>query len=88
MRERFETPGDYEWLVPAGVTRILCRVKGAAGGACGNNPGQPGQEARHELEVTPGTTVKITVGAGGKGANGGADGADGWVELEYQPRFN
>jgi hypothetical protein len=86
-------PGTYLWSVPVGVTRIKIICAGAGGGGSngylGANPstwkfgGGAGAVAIAVLDVTPGSTITINVGAGGAGGTGnnssasnGGDGGD------------
>lgn len=69
------------FLVPAGVTNILCEVIGGGGGSAiaSNTAAGGGGYAYGVLTVTPGETLTITIGAagiggqplGGTGTNGG-----------------
>lgn len=73
---------DDTWVVPAGVTQILVKAKGAGGGGSGAwttaggalHPGGGGGEGAEvdwvPLTVTPGWTLTIDVGAGGAGGTG------------------
>ena len=70
------------WTVPYGVSSVEVEVFGAggAGGGCGTTTGQAGgggggAEAMSIINVTPGATYNVTVGAGGVG--GGGDGPAG-----------
>jgi len=57
------------FVVPAGVTNILCEVIGGGGGSAvaGNTGAGGGGYSYGTLVVTPGETLTITVGAGGTG---------------------
>jgi hypothetical protein len=57
------------FVVPAGVTNILCEVIGGGGGSAvaGNTGAGGGGYSYGTLAVTPGETLTITVGAGGTG---------------------
>lgn len=76
----FSTPGETEFTIPAGVTRIRVQVRGGGGGggkgnAGGGAVGQGGSGGGYGLgifEVTPDSVHTVTVGAGGTGADGGA----------------
>ena len=80
--DTYATAGVFTWVVPACVTSVTVRVwgGGGAGGGAGatdrNGGGGGGGAYCIKTEtVTPGETLRITVGAGGAGAssaNGGA----------------
>jgi hypothetical protein len=94
----FTTAGVHNWVVPAGVTSVQLTVMGGSGGGgggcyvgtptygsigAGGYGGKSGQ-TRTTLNVTPGQTLLLTIGAKGLGgANGaanmvlGTDGTDG-----------
>lgn len=65
----YPTPGSYSWTVPAGVTKIKVRAwGGGAGGTLVPNPdtaGGSGAYVEVYMDVVPGTSVGVTVGAGG-----------------------
>lgn len=70
-----DTPGNTSWTVPAGVTSIVVEAWGGGGGGgraknkdFGTGGGGGGAYARSVLNVTPGQSYDITVGAGGTGA--------------------
>lgn len=74
----WNTPGTYSWTVPGGVYRVRFIVTGGGGGGgsgaanttvdCGPGcGGGGGGTVIGVLAVTPGETLKITVGAGGAG---------------------
>lgn len=75
------------FTVPAGVTRIKCRVWGAGGGGGGTNSGGfnavargggGGGYAEGWYSVVPGQSIFVTVGAGGSPGNASpSDGGDG-----------
>jgi hypothetical protein len=85
----FATAGSFPFVVPNGVTQIKATVTGGGGGGGGCTPsganfvsaagGAAGGTAIGVVTVTPGTTVTVTVGAGGAaglaangwGGNGG-----------------
>jgi hypothetical protein len=67
------------WTVPAGVTKILVEAWGGGGGGAVGGGGGGGGYVMAQYNVTPGTIVNITCGAGGAapltiGANGGDGG--------------
>ncbi|QPA60704.1 glycine-rich domain-containing protein [Lysinibacillus sphaericus] len=74
--QTFSTPGTYSFTVPTGVTRITYRMWGAGGGGGGSSayrgytPGGGGGAGAYVsgfLNVVPGNTITVTVGAGGAG---------------------
>ncbi len=77
------TAGTFTFTVPDGVYRIKCRVIGGGGGAGGSasaksgGGGGAGGYAEGWIDVTPGQTITITVGAGGKGGTAGNFGVSG-----------
>lgn len=77
------TAGTFAFTVPAGVYRIKCRVIGGGGGAGGSasaksgGGGGAGGYAEGGIDVIPGQTITITVGAGGQGGTAGNFGASG-----------
>ncbi|WP_342557583.1 glycine-rich domain-containing protein [Lysinibacillus sp. FSL P4-0201] len=89
MRSKvFETPGTFTWTIPEGVTEVF--LTGCGGGGSGaHGPdgasgyyGPCGGGARYveyyPVQVTPGQTVTVTVGAGGPAVtHGGTTGANG-----------
>jgi len=80
----FTTVGSNSFTVPAGITRVLVEVwgGGGGGGASGGFPTQNGSGggaggySRSVLNVTPGATYSVFIGAGGNGGdpaqNGGS----------------
>ena len=83
--EIFSAPDLYTWVVPEGVTKLLVEAWGAGGGGAEYVPytsvpfgggGGGGGYVQAVVSVTPGTTMGITVGAGGPGNVGeGEEGA-------------
>ncbi len=77
------TAGTFTFTVPDGVYRIKCRVIGGGGGAGGSasaksgGGGGAGGYAEGWIDVTPGQTITITVGAGGQGGTAGNFGVSG-----------
>lgn len=85
----FDTPGAWNWTVPANVTRVTVELYGGGGGGSTTqyptpNNGQFSQETRgggggghavYTIEVIPGTTYNLYVGAGGAGGTV----PDGWI---------
>lgn len=85
----FTTPGATPWIVPGGVTRVKVKVIGGGGGggkrsgsasASAAGGGGGGGISEGFVDVTPGASITVTVGAAGVGAtavntagtNGGA----------------
>jgi len=80
--------GDATWTVPPGVTRVYVEISGGGGGggglfgtfqASGGGQGGWGEVRAGFLEVFPGGTLTLIVGAGGTAgaANGGTGGNGG-----------
>ena len=75
------------WVVPNGVTKMRCvRVWGAGGGGGGSSGtsqssagggGGGYSEAYNSVAVVPGSTITVTIGAGGAGGIGGTNGSNG-----------
>ena len=64
------TIGTSTWTIPAGVTRVRVTVTGGGGGGNGNygpSGGAGGTAIKVFDNVTPGTTMTYTVGAGASG---------------------
>jgi gliding motility-associated-like protein len=77
----FEYTGVVQqWTVPAGVDTIRVKMWGGAGGGGPylGDVGGGGGYTQFELAVTPGESLEISVGQGGKAALGGTGGAGGW----------
>ncbi|MBR0653307.1 hypothetical protein GXW78_26880 [Roseomonas terrae] len=75
--QAFTANGTF--VVPAGVYRIRCRVWGGGGAGAssssGNYPGGGGGSGGYGegvYNVTPGSSITVTRGAGGVGGNGGS----------------
>ena len=69
----FSTPGSYTWTCPAGVTKVMGELWGGGGGGCYTGGGGGGY-GKQIINVVPGVTYSIVVGAGGStcpGSNGG-----------------
>ena len=71
--QEFTTVGDNAFVVPENVTELLAEVWGAGGGAgtgfnCSGGWGGAGAYSRAVINVIPGETLTINIGAGG--ANG------------------
>lgn len=86
--QTYSEPGTYSWTVPQGVTQILISGCGGGGGGGGSGGGSSsnrsgggcgGGAGKAQLptlrSVTPGTTLSITVGAGGNGGSRGSSGS-------------
>jgi len=66
----FPEPGQYDWVCPAGVTKVCVVCIGGGGGATRDEMGGGGGGGlgyKNNISVTPGQTYKIQVGAGGVG---------------------
>lgn len=63
--ETYTVPGGYDWVVPAGVTSATFAVTGARGGASASSDGGSGGRVDATLALTPGETLRITVGGAG-----------------------
>lgn len=65
----FANPGSFNWVVPAGVSKVHAKVwgGGGSGGASGLFSGGAGGYAEGYFAVSPGQSIQITVGAGGAG---------------------
>ncbi|WLH47464.1 phage tail protein [Pseudomonas beijingensis] len=67
----FKAPGVYQWTVPASVTKVYVEVVGGGGSGAfgtldtGAGGGGAGGISKRLVSVTPGSTVTVTVGAGG-----------------------
>lgn len=78
----YSTPGTVDWVVPACVTSITVKAWGGGGAGAGatstdrnGGGGGGGAYCTFTETVTPGETIRITVGAGGAG--GGVNGPAG-----------
>ena len=84
--QSFTTPGTYTFTVPAGVTAVSAVVVG--GGACGEfqhdgaNGGGGALGYKNNITVTPGSSVSVTVGAGGTNSADGGQSAFGTLTAE------
>jgi gliding motility-associated-like protein len=77
----FEYTGVVQqWSVPAGIDTIRVKMWGGAGGGGPylGDIGGGGGYTQFELAVTPGESLEISVGQGGKAALGGTGGDGGW----------
>jgi hypothetical protein len=69
---------NSNWIVPAGVTKILVEVWGAGGGGAFGGGGASGMYTRSIINVNPNDGVSVLVGLGGQGAQTtGGTAADG-----------
>ncbi len=90
--EVFDSPGVFNFIVPAGVTSLTVEAWGSGGGGGGATSllfadttlrsfsgagGGGGAYARSTVAVVPGQTYTVTVAAGGMGGGGGFDVDDG-----------
>ena len=67
----FQGAGECDWTVPDGVTRVDALVVGAGGGGgswVGGGGGGGGVRFVDDSTIAAGSTLSITVGAGGKGS--------------------
>jgi len=62
---------DYEFTVPAGLTKVDYLVVGGGGGGASGGGGGGGFLDERNYVVTPGAQIPIAVGAGGSGGNAG-----------------
>ena len=72
----FSTVGTCEWTVPAGVTSVRALIVGGGGAGGGGwttkyfgNGGGGGEVLDQTTSVTSGSTISVTVGAGGTATN-------------------
>ena len=67
---KFTEVGSFTWTVPAGVTSVRVLVVAGGGGGCerhGGGGGGGGMLEHFGYPVTPGGSIPVVVGAGGKG---------------------
>jgi hypothetical protein len=73
----WDVAGTYTFIVPRGVTRLLIDLQG--GWALGGNGGgvdyapMGGARCLHWVDVTPGSSLTVVVGAAGSNAVSGSD---------------
>jgi hypothetical protein len=68
------------WTKPPGATYVDLLLKGAGGGGAFGVPGEDGALTVRRLPAgeLP-DQCEVTIGRGGRGADGGGDGADGYA---------
>lgn len=77
---QYTTPGTFSWTVPSNVTRVFVEVwggGGGGGGGAGNTAGGGAGGAGYAegfIDVTPGASVSVVVGAAGAGGGTGGNG--------------
>lgn len=88
--DTYTTTGNTDWVVPACVYTISVQVWGAGGAGGGatstdrnGGGGGGGAYCSYVENVTPGETIRITVGAGGTGASAGTGGAGGASQVQH-----
>lgn len=81
--QTWTTNGTYSFTVPSGVSRMLVAVYGAGGGGNSNGPsGAGGGCETGFINVSPGESLSIIVGAGGVYGNPGSDGGTSSISNE------
>jgi hypothetical protein len=80
--------GTYSYTIPAGVSNVYIIASGAGGGGGGFDvfPGADGLEGhlvQGKLDVTPGDTLDIYLGGGGRGGASNVKGKGGGAGGEY-----
>jgi len=96
--QSFTTSGTFNFTVPAGVSQITVAAWGGGGAGGGSNNytdcegvggagGGGGAYANSTLNVTPGQTLQVVVGAGGTGVSGanGTAGGPSFVGNDTNP---
>jgi hypothetical protein len=89
-------PGEYLFTVPEGVTRLHVELWGGGGGGGGGiidyllvrlpgGGGNGGAYARAIIEISPGETYRLVVGAGGAGDPWGNGAGGGATFIDSQP---
>lgn len=89
--DTYSSPGTVDWVVPACVTSVTVRAWGAGGAGGGarstdcNGGGGGGGAFSIAINepVTPGETLRITVGAGGVGVSQATGGAGGFSQVQH-----
>jgi hypothetical protein len=62
----YASAGSYTWSKPSGCTRVMVKVVGGGGGACGySESGGAGGYSEKTIDVTNVSSVTVTVGGGG-----------------------
>lgn len=70
--QEWTTAGSDSFTVPAGVTEIILRMRGAGAGSQGGSGGGGGAFVKKTISCTPSQSFNLSVGAGGtSGSNGG-----------------
>jgi hypothetical protein len=90
----YSSPGNYQWIVPDGLSSVQVLLAGGGGGGGGGNSyedpeygstvnagggGGGGEVKQLTYNVTPGQTIYITVGAGGTAGPAGSNGSGGTI---------
>lgn len=88
--DTYSSPGTVDWVVPPCVTSVTVRAWGAGGAGGGSSSsdrngggGGGGAFCTVTETVTPGETLRITVGAGGTGVSSGTGGAGGFSQVQH-----
>ena len=88
--DTYLTTGNTDWVVPTCVFTATVQVWGAggAGGGATNTDkngggGGGGAYCTYIENVTPGETIRITVGAGGTGVSAGTGNAGGFSQVQH-----
>lgn len=68
----FSSPGEYSYTVPSGVSSVFVQSAGAGAEGSGSAPSSAGGDASGLFAVTPGQTLRISIGAPGTAGAGGA----------------
>jgi hypothetical protein len=85
----YTTPGTYSWIAPEGVYRVSVVAVGGGGGSAVNGSGASGGSGgglgwRNNIEVVPGQSYDVVVGAGGTRETGttlvAPNGGDSWFK--------
>jgi len=73
----FYTGSEQNFVVPTYISQVYVKVWGAGGAGGGNGAGGMGAFVSGYLNVTPGSTLKVLVGGGGKYQSGSGGGYGG-----------
>lgn len=86
----YSSPGTIDWVVPPCVFTVTVQAWGAGGAGGGSSAtdrngggGGGGAYCTYTETVTPGETLRITVGAGGTGVASGTGGAGGFSQVQH-----